>query len=213
MNEKNLRTVGDLIDAGANPRLTIHKSDISNAAHADHKQFCAISRLIGFKASKSDLAALVELDNRFLAALKQLEKYTDRAALEDFRNHSAERDEKILATEEVSNHSGLTLEDFKRVSREKLIAAKRLMANHGKQAFEIAKPHLQRFADGIRAEADSRALWEISRAESYGFPWKASDTVLRLYRAAEIIEHRVENYQAAGERPKLIADFLFTDGE
>ena len=213
MNEKFFRLVGDLIDAGVNPRLIIPKNDIASAGQFTPNQAVAVARWRCFSVPKADKDAVRELDNRFMAVLAQFEKYTDRAALEDFRKHSSERDEKILATEKISHHSGLTLEDFKRVSREKLMSAKRLLYNHGKQAFEISKPHLKRFADGIRAEADNCALSEICRAEKFGFPWKASDTVLRLYRAAEIIEHRIENYQAAGERPKLIADFLFTEIE
>lgn len=208
--QKNFpRSIGDLIDEAVNPRLIIPANDIKNTANPTHTQLKAIAREIGFIVPAAVRDEINELDLRYMAVVKQFEQNTDRAALEDFRNHSEERDEKIVATENISHHTGLTLEDFKRVAREKLAAAKRLMQRHGKQTADICKPFLQKFADAIRDEADKRSLFEISRCDNYGFEWKPSDTVLRLYRAAQVIEDRLNaGSDNTGNRPKTIADFI-----
>ncbi|MEI8022503.1 MAG: hypothetical protein WCH39_30115, partial [Schlesneria sp.] len=109
MDKNLIRTIGDLIDAAVNPRLVIPRQAIEDAAQPTHEQIRAIAREIGFTVPQSVIADIAELDNRFLAVVEQMEKHTDRAALEDFRNHSTARDEKILASEDVSHHTGHTL--------------------------------------------------------------------------------------------------------
>ncbi|MDD5141521.1 MAG: hypothetical protein PHY43_14830 [Verrucomicrobiales bacterium] len=214
MNDQILKSIRDSIDSAVNPRLTIPRHDIEAAAQPSHATIRAIARELGFTVPKSIIAEITELDNRFMAVVSQLEKNTSRAALEDFRNHSQARDEKILASEDVSHHTGQTLEDFQRVAREKLDATKRLMKRHGAQTFEIVRPYLQKFADLVLALADQRAAREIELCDRYGFPWKASDAVLRLYRASQCVENRLKNFNVtSGERPKVIADFIFNIAE
>lgn len=209
MNDQILESIRNSIDAAVNPRLTISRHDIEAAAQPSHENIRAIARELWFTVPKSKIAEIKDLDARFMRAIEMIEKNTPRAVLEDFRNHSQARDEKILETEDVSHHTGTTLEDFKRTAREKLDAAKRLLKRHSAQTFEIVSPYLKQLADMVEALADQQACGEIARCDRYGFPWKPSDVTLRLYKASQSIKDRQKNFNAnSDERPKYIADFI-----
>jgi len=147
---------------------------------------------------------------KFDAANELISAHLPRKAREAYREYSESLATHVLENESLEKCEGRIYDDFEKEFREKLISAKNLAKTYGNKTFELVKPHIQRYTDLVRDLADNIAHNEQSKCDEIGIPWKPSDYLLRIYKAADYVEQRIKtgHFNNSGAPPKVIADFV-----
>lgn len=205
-----LDSILSCIDGAVNPRLTIQR-EIAAAPVPNPKQIAAAGHRASFTAPKILIEQIDALQKKFDQATALMQAHTPSVAHKDWNAREESNSAQIISSESIEHITGETREMFYDAYRKKMQSAAQLSKTYGPKATELVRPHLTRYVELVRAEADLMAQKEQSRYADFGLPWKPSHLLLHVYKCAQVVEDRLHGH--IGSAPKDVADFVYFMGE
>jgi hypothetical protein len=209
-HERILDAILGSIDESFNPRLHIGKHVIDAMPTPTSEQIAAIGVEALFSVPKELIAQIRDLQKRFESASQMIEAHVPRKAREAHNEYVASLSAHVLSSESLENHTGRTFEHFETEFREKLKSAKALVNKFGDETFDLVTLHMHRYVQMVNDRADNLAQNERDKYDTFHYPWKPSDFVLRFYKAAQHMEHRLKmgHTKGSGKSPATISDCI-----